>query len=286
MGAGPRDVTGVLVTHAHLDHHGLASRVREESGCWVAMHPAEQQALRGQANRNPGSQAWRDWRTAAGIPPDPSADAPSRWASPAMTGLVDLEADLFLDHGDSAHVPGRDVRALWTPGHTPGHLCFVSPDDDVILTGDHLLPRITPNISSYVYGTPDPLGDYLDSLTLLPQHDAFEALPGHEYRFRGIAARAAAMRVHHARRLAEIHGQVVNAPGSTAWEIASHITWSRGWEEYSGFLLAGAVGETLSHLQYLESRGVVRGEGGSPVHWFHRPDPVALNRLWADLPGE
>ncbi|TDD45092.1 MBL fold metallo-hydrolase [Nonomuraea terrae] len=270
IGARPEDVTGVLVTHAHLDHHGLASWVREKSGCWVAMHEAEQEALRRQANTETSAARTRRWRDAAGIPPDADADAPPSGASGTMTptGLTDLEADFFLGHGDDARIPGRDVRALWTPGHTPGHLCFVSPDDAVILTGDHLLPRITPNISGYAYDTLDPLGDYLDSLTVLPEHDAYEALPGHEYRFRGIAARTATVRAHHDRRLAEIHNQVAGTPGVTAWEIASQVTWSRDWAEYSGFLLTSAVGETLSHLDHLEARGAIRRQGRSPVRWF------------------
>ncbi|WP_086722620.1 MBL fold metallo-hydrolase [Streptomyces carpinensis] len=286
IGARPHDVTGVLVTHAHLDHLGLAGQVRAESGCWVAMHPAEQHALHGQAGSRTEAKAGggdgRDWWAEAGIPPDSGADAPPSGSSGALEGLVGLEPDLLLEHGDSARIPDRDVRVLWTPGHTPGHLCFVAPDDGVVLTGDHLLPRITPNISSYAYDTLDPLGDYLDSLDLLPQHDAFEALPGHEYRFRGIAARAAAVSAHHARRLAEIQRQVVSADGATTWEIAARITWSRDWAEYSGFMLLSAVGETQSHLQYLEARGLVRREGGRPVRWFPGPDPGLSGSLPQD----
>ena len=57
-------------------------------------------------------------------------------------------------------VPGVALRAVWTPGHSPGHLCFYDETRDLLLTGDHVLPRITPNISSYDL-TSTALADYL-----------------------------------------------------------------------------------------------------------------------------
>ena len=56
------------------------------------------------------------------------------------------EPDRLINDGDPVPVPGRDVRAVWTPGHTPGHLCLHDAAAGVLLTGDHLLPRISPNI--------------------------------------------------------------------------------------------------------------------------------------------
>ncbi len=57
------------------------------------------------------------------------------------------EPDRFVADGERLPIAGRDVRAIWTPGHTPGHLCLHDAAAGVLLTGDHLLPRITPNIS-------------------------------------------------------------------------------------------------------------------------------------------
>src|SRR5262249_57762277 len=54
--------------------------------------------------------------------------------------------DMLLEHGDLVPLPGRRVRAVWTPGHTPGHLCLHEESDGLLLTGDHVLPRISPDI--------------------------------------------------------------------------------------------------------------------------------------------
>jgi glyoxylase-like metal-dependent hydrolase (beta-lactamase superfamily II) len=164
-------------------------------------------------------------------------------------------------------VPGRTVTALWTPGHTPGHLCYVVHEDDVLLTGDHLLPRITSNVSSYEVGE-SPLHDYLVSLELLRPFDEREALPGHEYRFRGIGARVDDLRSYHRRRLAEIVAQLQTEPGSTAWESAHALAWSRSWAETTGFMRRTAIAETLAHLRLLERDAVVRRDGETPAHWY------------------
>ncbi|WNI21439.1 MBL fold metallo-hydrolase [Streptomyces sp. ITFR-16] len=86
--------------------------------------------------------------------------------------------------GESGFLPGRRALAKWTPGHTSGHLCFVLPDDEVVFTGDHLLPRISPNIGSYSLRPDDILGTYLDSLhglaDALGESSHAEVLPGHE----------------------------------------------------------------------------------------------------------
>ena len=56
--------------------------------------------------------------------------------------------DRNLSDGQRVDVPGWDVRAVWTPGHSPGHTCF-NVGDDVLLSGDHVLPEITPHIGLY-----------------------------------------------------------------------------------------------------------------------------------------
>jgi glyoxylase-like metal-dependent hydrolase (beta-lactamase superfamily II) len=269
LGASVSDVQGVLITHCHLDHHGLANAVRDASGCWVGMHPAEQRALSAQiARRRSGNEQRATWARQCGVPANADVGRPPNGASGDLQEQVALVADRLVEDGDDAGVPGRNVRAVWTPGHTPGHLCFFVPEDGIVLTGDHLLPRITPNISSLADGPADPLGDYLLSLERMSAYDAHEALPGHEYRFRGLTARAAQIHRHHASRLEELVDALQAKPGATAWEVAASLTWSRSWSEYSGFLLVSALGETLSHLRYLEGRGTVSSHGVQPIHWF------------------
>ena len=65
--------------------------------------------------------------------------------------------DRLLEHGDVADLPGWSLRAVHTPGHTPGHLCFAEERTGLLFSGDHVLPRITPNISTTHSGLADPL---------------------------------------------------------------------------------------------------------------------------------
>ena len=98
--------------------------------------------------------------------------------------LVDpVRPDLLLEDGEKPEVPGWDLTAIWTPGHSPGHLCFYESTNELMLSGDHVLPRITPNIPFHPQAGANPLGDYLASLDKLEPYDVDEVLPAHEYRF-------------------------------------------------------------------------------------------------------
>jgi len=167
-----------------------------------------------------------------------------------------VRADRALEHGDLIDAAGLQLRAVWTPGHTPGHLCFHDEARDVLLTGDHILPRITPNVSSYDM-TSNPLDDYLTSLETLRGIQPAEVLPAHEYRFTHLDSRLTYLAEHHRERLAEAERSLVTAgsAGTTAWQAATGVTWSRPWAQLASFQRQAAIGEVLSHLRYLQARG-------------------------------
>ena len=86
-----------------------------------------------------------------------------------MLGVFRLaEPDVLLDDGDALDLPGRRVRVVWTPGHTPGHICLYDADHGVLLTGDHLLPRISPNIGLTPGSMDSPLASYLNRCARWP----------------------------------------------------------------------------------------------------------------------
>lgn len=178
--------------------------------------------------------------------------------------------DIVLGDGDSLDLPGWNLRAQWTPGHTPGHLCFVEEDRGLLFSGDHMLPRISPNISTIPGELENPLHRYLLSLEATTTLGECEVLPAHEYRFRGIADRARQLMGHHEERLAEIVAAVQDEPESTAWELSRTISWSRPFEQMSPRLLRLAVRETHAHLVVLAKREIVTPSGGTPVRWSIR----------------
>jgi glyoxylase-like metal-dependent hydrolase (beta-lactamase superfamily II) len=175
--------------------------------------------------------------------------------------------DRELADGDLADLPGWQLRAVHTPGHTPGHLCFSEERTGLFFSGDHVLPRITPNISSGVESGDDPLRSFLSSLAAVRDVEAVEVLPAHEWRFRGLADRVDELTAHHEQRLAELLAAIRRYPGSTPWDLAAHLTWSRPWSAYERRMRIFAVTETDAHLRLLASRGLVVGSDGPVRTW-------------------
>lgn len=272
-GATPADVTGIVVTHSHPDHHGLSARLRDASGAWIAMHPAERDCM--------PTRHWRDgggrggdlaWLAACGVPEDIAAEL-------AMTGdrmkgfLAMPEPDVLLDDGDLVPLAGRRLRAVWTPGHTPGHLCLYEEAENLLLTGDHVLPRITPNVGLQPHNADPPLAAYLDSLRRVRSFDTAEALPAHEYRFRGLADRVRILLEHHDRRCQEVLAILSRRGPSSVWQVTRELSWSRGWASVTGLMRRAAIAEAAAHLRYLADLGSIEvtPDRGAPMIYALSP---------------
>jgi glyoxylase-like metal-dependent hydrolase (beta-lactamase superfamily II) len=263
IGAALDDVRGVLVSHMHPDHCGLAGRLRDHSGAWIAMHPADN-ALLAQMSRLDVEEsrarqiAFLRLLGASAAEAAGTADPVEEHTTFLRTALPDRS----LNDGDLADVPGWRLRALHTPGHTPGHLCFLDERSRNLFGGDHILPRITPNISDRPEDPAGPLHQYLNSLAKVRDLDVHEILPAHEWRFRGLAERADAIAAHHEHRLAELLAAIAGQPDSAAWDLASQLTWSRPWDQYSGRMRISAVTETAAHAHELVRRGLATASDG------------------------
>jgi glyoxylase-like metal-dependent hydrolase (beta-lactamase superfamily II) len=265
-GQAMADVQGVLVTHIHPDHYGLAGRVRDASGAWVALHPADASLITARYEEpedlleKMSAMLRRDGTPSEEISVLTNASMPIRswvWAA---------TPDILMEDGDRPEVPGWDLTAIWTPGHSPGHLCFYERSHSLMLSGDHVLPRITPNISFHPQAGPNPLGDFLASLDKVATFDTDEVLPAHEYRFADLRARVNELKNHHQARFEEAIAAIRDGD-TTTWKIAGRMTWNRPWDEIQGWMRRAAVGETLAHLHYLEHLGVLKEEIGEPSEW-------------------
>jgi glyoxylase-like metal-dependent hydrolase (beta-lactamase superfamily II) len=267
-GARESDVRGVVVTHVHADHHGLSARLRAASGAWIAMHSAEVSSMPSRLfTSQQDYSADADWLRSCGAPEEVVA-ALAYDADMMEPFLAMAEPDVLLEDGDLVPLTHRQLRVVWTPGHTPGHLCLHDEVEDVLLTGDHVLPRISPNIGLLPQVADLPLGDYLASLQKVSHYDSAEALPAHEYRFFGIADRVRVLQTHHEDRCGEILGVLGRNGDSTAWEVAKSLTWAREWSGVTGLMRRAAVAETAAHLYYLRELGsVISAEvgAGGPV---------------------
>ncbi len=252
LGAQPGDVASILITHLHPDHLGLAERLREQStGAPVVLHRAEQaaaDALVASASDRVRTQVQlsEEW----GVPADRRPEL-ERVARRSDT-LKPFTADLLVEHDEELDIPGRRIRARHTPGHTPGHICLDDRSQRHLFTGDHVLPTVFPGIGLGGPTTTNPIDDYLNSLDAVLEYDDYaDTLPGHGYRFRGIAERCRDMRAHHLRRASQVEAALDAHPDADIWAVASSITWSAGWAKLHDFLLFSALAQTAMHVDRL-----------------------------------
>ncbi|MCX5245648.1 MBL fold metallo-hydrolase [Streptomyces sp. NBC_00201] len=274
-GTAVSEVHGVVITHHHPDHHGLSGKVREASGAWIAMHAADSAIVRRTRETRPGR--WFSYMaaklTAAGAPEEHVA--PLRDAAPRTTlpGFSPALPDREIVPGELLDLPGRRLRAIWTPGHTPGHVCLHLeeehparlPGSGRLFSGDHLLPRITPHIGLYEdpddATVTDPLGDYLDSLERVGRLAAAEVLPAHQHTFTDAAARVRELLAHHEERLTGLRALLVEP--LTAWQVAERMEWNRPWAQIPYGSRNIAVSEAEAHLRRLVKLGRAEAVAGS-----------------------
>lgn len=240
---------GIIVTHFHPDHLGMARWLSEQTGAWVGMSPLDTLP---EGGRFAGAlEADRDWLRGCGVPESTIGEIAFTEGSIRAFGRPP-RVDVALADGDRIGLPGRDIRVVWTPGHSAGHLCLVDHNDRLVLTGDHVLPRISPNIGlGFHDGDRDSVREYLDSLTTISQWDAYEVCPAHEWRFAGLGERCRELADHHDERSREVRAVLAEKPDATVWEVAQRLSWSRGWANLDASGIRGALGETVAHLRYL-----------------------------------
>lgn len=259
-GATPADVTGIVATHVHPDHHGLTTRLRDASGAWVAMHPAERDTLpqrTAPARTGDHLSAATGWLRRSGAPEEAIAEIIGGFAGGEARPMA--EPDVLLDDGDLVPLAGRTVRAVWTPGHTPGHICLHLPDAQLMLTGDHVLPRITPSIALEPDPPSNPLADFLNSLELMRSRPDAAMLPAHGPVGMRVHERVDQLIAHHAVRL-DASLAAVREGRSTAHEVADVLPWTRratALTDLDPFNAMLATLETASHLEVLVERGVL-----------------------------
>ena len=274
----------VIVTHSHADHYGGATRVDIESGGtsivthesfaarWdpfedLAPDPA---AVTDQDTGPDAPNAVLRRRTPwGGMPPRPPTDIVERVRSLPRAIRESIRAPkptAPLADADTIQLAGRTWVAVHTPGHTADHLCLYDPEHRILLSGDHVLPTITPHIGG-LGNRDDPLQDFFDSLDRMLTMPISTVLPAHGDVFGDIADRVEDIHDHHARRLVHLR-QLGLAEGPMDVVAFSHQLFrERSWG-------ALAESETFAHLEHLRILGEASStwEDDKLVYRVHEPD--------------
>ena len=279
VGAAPRNVHTVIVTHSHPDHFGGADKLRSVTGAEVVTHrsfrtwldtdeegdpdglePADGDADgHGDADRPPASPIgsklpWRDAEFTPG--------GGTRFRNPVVRRLIrrwmrSPKPTRRLDDADVIRLAGREWVAVHTPGHTLDHLCLLDPAEGLLLAGDHVLPTITPHVSGLAAGT-DPLANFLASLGKVRELEGVRlALPAHGHPFDDLPGRVDAIRRHHRERLDAIQQATAAAERATVELVTQRVFHPRAWGQM-------AESETYAHLEHLRHQGRVTVDDRGP----------------------
>lgn len=249
-GHAPGDVTRLVVTHTHIDHYGMAGEFVSRTGAELVMHRTATEDLEPYRDPTAMTARLKEMFADHGVTPE-RVEELTQWEDwrPFVSRVV--EADREVEEDDVIESGGRSWRVVYTPGHARSHICLWSEPDRILISGDHLLPAITPHID-FKRGDDDPLGEFLRSLEKVEALAPDLVLPGHGHPFEDGAERSRVVTRHHDRRLGAIL-QVIRREPRTAEEITEDIFGS----ELLHFAHRLALGEALAHLVYLLRHGEV-----------------------------
>lgn len=261
LGLAWSDIRRILLTHIHPDHMGLAHRLRTVTGARVLLHTADERLLSELADFD----RFRDWQdellAQAGVAPG-MIRAINAAMKPVHRSFRKLHADEPLSGGEILDGAYGPLEVLWTPGHSPGHVCVYDRGRGLLFSGDHMLEHVSPNIGWHPGH--DPLSDFLDSLDRIAALDIALVLPSHGAPFSGHREWIARTRTHHDERCERILGILDHGPRTAAETV------ERLWEGLtSPFHYRFAAFEVLAHLEYLERRGLLSRErdGDEVIRW-------------------
>lgn len=245
-----KKVTDLLITHYHPDHFGYAGGLQEKTGARVSMTKADAES---------GVHVWeRDFimnirrnYISAGIPEKTAIEMTSNTESFTERVTPYPKINHYFQEGEKVAIGRYEYEVIFTPGHSDGLVVFYCKEKNVLLSTDHILPRITPNIAYWFHGIDNPLGAYMESLKKVRRLDADFVIPCHGEPFHGANQRIDEILEHHDSRLAK----TLDAVGDEAniYEVCGRL-FNR---ELNIHETRFALGETIAHLEYLRHEGEV-----------------------------
>jgi glyoxylase-like metal-dependent hydrolase (beta-lactamase superfamily II) len=251
----------VVCTHAHADHYGQAATIVGRTGSELWMHPNHRHLTAAVDDPDAALARRIEVARSAGVPEEPL----QRWAerrgsaSYGVAGIV--EPDRNLVDGVVVDTDLGPWHAVETPGHAPSHVCLWQPERRLLISGDHLLGRVS---LYYDFGyTPDPAGEFLASLDRVEALGARLCLAGHGRTFADVQGHIAANRGLVAQRLAALEAVLRTDGPITAFNAMPHVYD----EPVTPMNAQWWLNETLCYLRHLQVTGRAETDGASPERW-------------------
>ena len=245
-----KEVTNIFITHYHPDHFGYAGGLQEKTGAHLSMTRIDE---------NNGFKAWQDEFLGTLEDNYAIASIPEKIASQMADNTREFisrvtpypKVNHRFQEGEKVVIGKLEYEIIFTPGHSDGLISFYNKDKRVLFSTDHILPKITPNISYWFHGDPNPLATYMDSLKKVKKLDADYVIPSHGKPFHGANERIEEMLAHHDERLAQTLDYVHKR--QNVYEICQKLFP----KELTVHEMRFAIGETLAHLEYLRHKNEI-----------------------------
>ena len=258
-------VKQIIVTHFHPDHLGLAEWLSTQADCPVFISDGEYDMYHTIRTRDADAFNERVTEFCRLIGADSKMQAIyADMGTPAKNAMLLPERCQFIDESFTIKIGDIVWRMVSGCGHSPEHMCLYAEKENLLISGDQALPRISSNISLYIENSrDDPLADWLASCEKLRDTlpDDVLVLPAHQEPFIGLPLRMQALIDEHHSELDRLQRNInseVEEP-KTGVEI-SHILFP---QELDSFIRVMAVGETLAHLRYLANQQRIKASTDS-----------------------
>jgi len=248
--------TDLFITHVHADHSGLAATLATQNSR-VYCSQVDSLIINDSCSESHWVNHGRHFQS-YGFPLDNLKNAINK--HPAHKYCIEFELDFTLvGEGDPITIGDYHFTVIETPGHTPGHLSLYEPDKKLLISGDHLLDDITPNITIWS-GVPDSLGRYLQSLDKINRLDVDLVLPAHRKLIHDHKKRIEELQAHHQHRLNEVLS-ILESGESDAYQTAARMTWDLTYSSWQQFPIPQkwfATGEAAAHLEHLAANNLIQ----------------------------
>ena len=250
----------LVCTHAHSDHYGQASTIVERAGCELWMHPNHQHMTSTASDPEAAFARRLEVARQSGVPEEALRQYARRRRNQTYGIAEVIEPDRELLPGVIVDTDLGPWSVIETPGHAPSHVCLFTPGRRLLISGDHLLGRVS---IYFDYGySPDPAGEFLESLDRVEALDARLCLPGHGRTFADVQAHVLANRALVSERLGRVIEALSGEP-LTAFEVLPRVYGEALNEMNVNWWLS----ETLSYLTHLERQSRVRRLSGETDRW-------------------
>ncbi|HUJ47622.1 MAG TPA: MBL fold metallo-hydrolase [Rhizomicrobium sp.] len=265
---GGRPIRRVIVTHLHPDHVGLAGWLvrRSDAEMWMTRTDYLMcRALVADTGQEAPPEGIRFYR-AAGFPETAIDEYKTRFGGFGRAVYKLPNAYRRMQEGERIRIGAREWEVVVGRGHAPEHACLWCREENIIISGDQILPRISSNVSLFpTEPAANPLQDWLDSCAkfkaLLPED--ILVLPSHNEPFRGVGLRLQELIDMHEQGMAKLIE--LCAEPKRAVDVFPALFRSRITSGNFGM----ATGESLAHLNCLIARGQLsRRRDADGVDWY------------------